>query len=142
MQRQGLVPLAEFMASRHEAETKLLEVACGTGRFHTFLKDNYPQMETVATDLSPNYVAAARDNLRYFREFSKHKGRPIAPVECVAAAAESLPFGDEEFDVVVSVYLFHELPAEIRRQCVKEWYRVLKPGGLVVFVDSLQRHDR
>jgi hypothetical protein len=29
---------------------KLLEVACGTGRFHTFIRDNYPEMEVRGPD--------------------------------------------------------------------------------------------
>jgi SAM-dependent methyltransferase len=37
-----------------------------------------------------------------------------------------------------SVYLFHELPEEVRSEVVKEWYRVLKPGGKIFFVDSAQ----
>lgn len=40
MQRQGLVPLHRFMQSRTKqgSGTSLLEVACGTGRFATFVK--------------------------------------------------------------------------------------------------------
>jgi hypothetical protein len=38
----------------------LLEVACGTGRLHTFIKDNWPRMRSVATDLSPFYLQVSR----------------------------------------------------------------------------------
>lgn len=40
MQRQSLVPLHNFMQGRGRegAGTKMLEVACGTGRFATFVK--------------------------------------------------------------------------------------------------------
>ena len=40
MQRQSLVPLHSFMQGRGQqgASTKMLEVACGTGRFATFVK--------------------------------------------------------------------------------------------------------
>ena len=40
MQRQSLVPLHSFMQGRGRqgAGTKMLEVACGTGRFATFVK--------------------------------------------------------------------------------------------------------
>ena len=40
MQRQTLVPLSHFMRGRTPggAGTQLLEVACGTGRFGTFVK--------------------------------------------------------------------------------------------------------
>ena len=44
--------------------------------------------------------------------------------------------------MVTSIYLYHELPAEVRRRVTAEIARVLKPGGLFVFVDSLQFGDR
>lgn len=43
MQRQSLVPLHRFMQSRQQdgSGTSMLEVACGTGRFATFVKVHY-----------------------------------------------------------------------------------------------------
>jgi ubiquinone/menaquinone biosynthesis C-methylase UbiE len=52
--------------------------------------------------------------------------------------AEQLPFADGAFDVVTSVYLFHELPRNARRNVVREMHRVLRPGGLLVLEDSAQ----
>lgn len=43
---------------------------------------------------------------------------------------------------VVSVYMFHELPENVRDMAAKEMFRVLKPGGLCVFCDSVQLGDR
>jgi ubiquinone/menaquinone biosynthesis C-methylase UbiE len=37
--------------------------------------------------------------------------------------------------------MFHELPPEVRRTIFGECVRVLKPGGRLVLVDSLQRGD-
>ena len=39
---------------------------------------------------------------------------------------------------MTSVYLFHELPRNARRNVVREMLRVVKPGGLVVLEDSAQ----
>jgi ubiquinone/menaquinone biosynthesis C-methylase UbiE len=52
-----------------------------------------------------------------------------------------MPFADAEFDIVSCLYLFHELPARVRRAVVAEIRRVLKPGGTLIFVDSLQTGD-
>ena len=57
------------------------------------------------------------------------------------ANAETLPFMDGSFDIVTCVYLYHELPTEVRRRVTSDIARVLKPGGLFVFVDSLQWGD-
>ncbi len=43
---------------------------------------------------------------------------------------------------VVCVYLFHELPKPIRSRAAAEFFRVLKPGGLLVLTDSVQVGDR
>jgi ubiquinone/menaquinone biosynthesis C-methylase UbiE len=55
--------------------------------------------------------------------------------------AEAMPFGDEQFDTVTCIYLFHELPPEVRRAVVDEIRRVLRPSGVLIFVDSLQTGD-
>ena len=43
---------------------------------------------------------------------------------------------------MLSIYLFHELPPDVRRAAAKEMARVLKPGGLLILTDSIQLGDR
>ena len=43
---------------------------------------------------------------------------------------------------VLAIYLFHELPPEVRRAAAKDMVRVLKPGGLLILTDSIQLGDR
>jgi ubiquinone/menaquinone biosynthesis C-methylase UbiE len=49
---------------------------------------------------------------------------------------------NESQDAVTGIFLFHELPPKIRRIVIGECARVLKPGGRLILVDSLQRGDR
>ena len=135
MQSQTLLGLAGTTPS------KVLEVACGTGRFGTFLRDNHPQAEYTAVDLSPFYLQKARDNDAYWVSRQPGPNKP-APAKFVQAAAEALPFEDGAFDAVVNVYLFHEMPAKARREAVQEMVRVLAPGGTLSWTDSFQRGDR
>merc|ERR1711998_13441 len=44
--------------------------------------------------------------------------------------------------IITCVYLFHELPNDVRRHVVKSFFKHLKPGGLVAFNDSIQLGDR
>jgi ubiquinone/menaquinone biosynthesis C-methylase UbiE len=60
----------------------------------------------------------------------------------IVGKAEAMPVPDNSQDAVTSVFLFHELPPKIRRRVFSECVRVLKPGGRLVLVDSLQRGDR
>ncbi|EIE27631.1 S-adenosyl-L-methionine-dependent methyltransferase [Coccomyxa subellipsoidea C-169] len=148
MQRQSLVPLRAFMAARPRdgAGTRLLEVASGTGRFATFLKDNYPRMDVTLADLSPYYLQEARKNMRYWADM-RAPGQALggadgAGVSYLQAPAEAISQPDNSYDVVTCVYLFHELPPEVRRAAAAEMARVLRPGGLLVFTDSIQLGDR
>jgi SAM-dependent methyltransferase len=66
----------------------------------------------------------------------------MKPLNLVQGRAEKMMFEDESFDILNCVYLFHELPAEVRRECAKEFFRVLRPGGMVAWCDSIQANDR
>jgi ubiquinone/menaquinone biosynthesis C-methylase UbiE len=70
--------------------------------------------------------------------------RHVAPyeVEFYTGSAESLPFAEASFDLLTTVYLFHEVPPDVRLEIAAAFARVLKPGGRLVFMDSLQLGDR
>ena len=128
MRRQALVPLKAALARRGAG--RLLDIGCGTGSFLREVKANHPRLQVTGLDLSPYYLAVARQKLR-----------PWSRARFVEGTAETMPFGDEQFDAVSCIYLFHELPPEVRRAVVDEVRRVLRPGGVLVFVDSLQTGD-
>jgi ubiquinone/menaquinone biosynthesis C-methylase UbiE len=130
MRRQCLVPLAEHMYGRDQRKVKLADIACGTGRFLHFVKQAYPKLNVTASDLSTAYLKAAETHLRAWPD-----------IEYVPANAEKLPFEDGALDVVTSIYLFHEVPPKVRRIIAREFARVLKPGGRLIFMDSLQLGD-
>lgn len=128
MRRQALVPLHHHFRTRRTTEARLLDVASGTGRFLTFVKDNYPRLDVTALDLSPNYLAQARRLLS-----------PWSRAHVVQAAAESIPAPDASFDAVTCIFLFHELPRKVRAAAAAEMARVLKPDGILVFVETVRR---
>ncbi len=130
MRRRAMKPIAEWMAGRNQRHLAGLDVGCGTGRLLAFLHDAWPGMKFTGLDLSPPYLAEARRLI----------GR-TARVKLIEGAAEKLPFEDASLDLVVSSFLMHELPETIRQQALAEMTRVLKPDGLVVIVDSIQRGD-
>jgi len=135
MRRQCLVPLARFLRSeavsgRGIASQKLLDIACGTGRFLSFVKDNYPRLPVTALDLSPYYVAEARRRLS-----------PWTRTRFEQADAADMPLADGCTDIVTCIYLFHELPERVRDDVAREIARVLRPGGICIFMDALQFGD-
>ncbi len=130
MRRQAIRPIAEHIRGQDQRTLKLVDIACGTGRFLGQLAQAFPVMHMTGVDLSQPYLDEAARNLKSRRTISfRH------------ANVEALPFESGTQDVVTCVYLYHELPAGVRRQVTTEIARVLKPGGLFVFVDSLQFGD-
>lgn len=128
MRRQVIPPITTHLRERGGAKGKrLLDVACGTGRTLAQIAQAHPDLKLYGLDLSPYYVQQARELLADQEN-----------VSLVSENAESMPFADELFDAVTSVYLFHELPKNARRRVIAEMYRVLAPGGVLVIEDSAQ----
>lgn len=128
MRRQIIPPVTRFVRAAGGARhVRLLDIACGTGRTLHQLGQAHPDLRLYGIDLSPAYVRLARKRLE-----------DLAEVALAVENAEALPFADATFDVATSVYLFHELPRNTRRNVVREMFRVVRPGGLLVIEDSAQ----
>ena len=126
MRRQVIPPITRYVRE-HGSSIRLLDVACGTGRTLHQISLAHPELRLFGVDLSPAYVRLARKRLA-------EVGEAALAVE----NGEVLPFSDGAFDIATSVYLFHELPRNARRNVLREMLRVVKPGGLVVLEDSGQ----
>jgi ubiquinone/menaquinone biosynthesis C-methylase UbiE len=129
--RQALPQLHEVFAGRDQRKLRLLDIGCGTGRFLDCLKQSWPRLRALGLDMSEPYIRHAKRHLRHWSRMNLAVGN-----------AESLPVPDESQDAVTSIFLFHELPPKVRRIAFRECARVLKPGGRLVLVDSLQRGDQ
>jgi ubiquinone/menaquinone biosynthesis C-methylase UbiE len=130
MRRQALPELHEAFAGRDQRKLRLLDVGCGTGRFLDFIKQAWPRLQITGLDMSDAYIRHAKQHLRRSRS------------NFIVGKAEEIPLSEDSQDAVTSTFLFHELPPKIRRIALRECARVLKPGGRLVLLDSLQRGDR
>jgi len=107
-----------------EANDTVLDVACGTGVLSIAAKRHAGSV--TGLDLNPGMLVVANEK--------------AAGIEWRQGSAESLPFDDESFDVVMSQFglmLFDSPEA-----AVGETWRVLRPGGrlFVAVFDSLDQH--
>lgn len=129
MRRQVIPPITKLVRATDGGaqNMKLLDIGCGTGRTLHQIARTHPKMRLHGTDLSPAYIKLARKRLI-----------DIDEVTLAVENGEALPWTDGTFDVVTSTYMFHELPRNARRNVVREIFRVVRPGGLVVIEDSAQ----
>ena len=128
MRRQIIPPITALVRESGGADrVKLLDIGCGTGRTLHQLAIAHPRMRLHGADLSPPYIKKARERLAAVDELT-----------LAVENGEALPWADATFDAVTSVYMFHELPRNARRNVMREMLRVLRPGGIVVLEDSAQ----
>jgi ubiquinone/menaquinone biosynthesis C-methylase UbiE len=119
--RQQLVCLAHLQPGE-----SVLDIGCGTGTLAIVAKRRVGTSGRVfGIDASPAMVARATSKAT----------KAGVDVRFQNAVAESLPFPDAHFDVVLSTLMLHHLPHKVRQQCAREVRRVLKPQGRVLVVD-------
>ena len=105
-------------------KSKLLEIGAGTGQNTGFLIDM--SYKVCATDISLEFLEVM--NKKFHRCINFYTQY---------ADMEKLPFTEESFDVVCSAGSLSYGDNEI---VMNEIYRVLKPGGMFIAVDSLNNN--
>lgn len=136
MRRRVLRPLKEHLRQSQsgilDRSTRILDLACGTGRTLRMLRGSLPEVSLYGTDLSPAYLRKANQLLSEL---------PGELPQLLQANSEELPYADSLFEAVTCIFLFHELPAAARQNVINEAARVLKPGGVFIICDSVQTFD-
>lgn len=107
---------------------RLLDAGCGAG--HTAMEFAPHVSQVIAYDLTPLM-------LEQVEQFAADNG--ITNLQTQQGNVEALPFGDDEFDVVVSRYSAHHWANP--EQALKEFYRVLKPNGQFILSDVVSYND-
>ena len=123
-------PYAALVAERARdwKPRDILETAAGTGVVTEAIHRALPDAEIVATDLNPPMLEVAASRIRSDK------------VSFRAADAQSLPFDDSSFDLVVCQFGIMFVPDKIRANA--EARRVLRDGGryLLVIWDKVERN--
>jgi SAM-dependent methyltransferase len=104
----------------------ILDLGCSVGHSTLPYPSAYPQAQVWGIDLGASllrYASARASVLNQTVHFAQQN-------------AESTEFDDQSFDLVVSHILLHEIPGAARRRVFAESYRLLKPGGLMVHLES------
>jgi SAM-dependent methyltransferase len=112
---------------------RVLDVGCGTGTLALIAKERVGDRGRVSgIDPSVGMIASAR----------RKAARQKQTIDFQVGVIEQLPFPRQTFDVVLSTFMMHMLPDELKQQGLVEIARVLKPGGRLLVVDTKRPEEQ
>ncbi|MEN6307636.1 MAG: class I SAM-dependent methyltransferase [Anaerohalosphaeraceae bacterium] len=107
---------------------RILDAGCGTGRM---------TLEIAKLLKEPGYIVGIDAAEKMIQVAQSHLAGSGQKMTCrfQAAVAERLPFENESFHLYFSSMFFHHLPMDLKAEAMKEAWRVLRPGGVLVTID-------
>jgi ubiquinone/menaquinone biosynthesis C-methylase UbiE len=105
--------------------TRVVDMACGFGKSTRPLVNKYPIAEVIGVDL-------AAPGLKLAHAEAEAEGLPI---EFRQADARKVDLPDASVDVVTGTMMLHEMPQPAIIETIEEAARLLKPGGVIRFLE-------
>ncbi|MFY7695311.1 MAG: class I SAM-dependent methyltransferase [Cyanobium sp.] len=111
LNRRMLLPLSDWK----DRKADVLDAGCGTGGLIQALKEFGPKWKITGLDFSPLACRLAQERTQ---------------VEIIEGSITELPFEQETFDILTSADVISQV--EDASIALREFSRVLRPGGIVV----------
>jgi SAM-dependent methyltransferase len=108
---------------------RILDVGCGAGNPTLAIVEAFPEAEVHGLDV-------AAPMLRYGHARAESLGRRV---HFHQKNAENTGFADGAFDLIVSCLFMHETSRAALPRIFKECHRLLRPGGVLAFLDVPNR---
>lgn len=106
----------------------VLDIGCGWGRSFKLLQERFSPRRVIGLDVDPHMLTASEAEVR-----SCHLS-----VDFILGSASRIPLPDGAIDLVFCHQTFHHLPHQ--EAALREIYRVLKPGGILLMAESTRRY--
>ena len=107
---------------------RILDVGCGFGHSFHELAQRFAPKVIVGMDADPDLLERA----------SEQANRCSSRVELHADNAARLSLPDASFDMVYCHQTFHHIVAQ--EEAMAEFFRILKPGGVLLFAESTRKY--
>ena len=122
--RDALERLAPLLSAPRASYPVVLDAGCGQGKALGQLQERFQPQRLIGLDVHAQGLARAR------RFAEKHR----LHVELLEGDCSAIPLPEASVDLVFCHQTFHHLVHQ--PQALDEFYRVLKPGGLLLFAES------
>ena len=125
---RALADLRRLMPAGRSQFDVVADVGCGYGRSLSRLHARFAPQRLIAMDIDPEMLQASARELAALG----------VPAEFVCCSSSNIKLPDNSVDLLFCHQTFHHLIDQ--EQAIKEFYRVLKPGGVLLFAESTRRY--
>ena len=132
VQEVALRDLARLDPAPRDRYPVVVDVGCGWGGSLRKLNERFRPERLVGLDIAPQMVEAAT------REAARVRTASGNAAEVVRASSAALPLADASVDLLFCHQTFHHLVDQDR--AIAEFFRVLRPGGKLLFAESTRRY--
>jgi ubiquinone/menaquinone biosynthesis C-methylase UbiE len=120
--------LERLIPERHGSYPIVADVGCGWGRSLPKLNQRFAPQRIVAMDVDPDMLkAAAGENAALADK-----------VDYLCCSSSNIRLDDNSVDLLFCHQTFHHLIDQ--EKAIREFFRVLKPGGVMLFAESTRRY--
>ena len=106
----------------------ILDVGCGRGKSTRLLDERF----------HPRSITALEPDAHMLRTAATLTARWNSKITLLQASAADMPLPDASFDMVFCHQSFHHIADQ--ESAIREFYRVLRPGGVLLFAESTKRY--
>jgi len=126
--RVALKDLERLIPERKPSYPVLLDAGCGQGKSFRPLIEHFSPQRLIAIDAEERCLERAR----------VEAGKETVPIELRREDIGELDLPDASVDLVFCHQTFHHLTCQ--EQALRQFHRVLKPGGLLLFAESTRAY--
>lgn len=125
---RALLDLERLIPERRTSYEVVVDVGCGWGRSLKKLHDRFAPRRLIGIDIDPGMLAASAAEAQ----------REGVQAELVQCSSSKLLLDDESVDLLFCHQTFHHLIEQ--DAAIRDFHRVLKPGGVMLFAESTRRY--
>jgi len=125
---RALNDLERLIPERQTSYPVVADVGCGWGRSLDRLNARFQPQRLIAMDIDPAMLAAA----------AQENGNLAGKAEFICCSSSNMQLADNSVDLLFCHQTFHHLIDQ--EQAIREFFRVLKPGGVLLFAESTRRY--
>ncbi|WP_431080541.1 class I SAM-dependent methyltransferase [Pseudomonas thivervalensis] len=126
--RVAINDLRSLFSTALPANPVLLDAGCGQGKSFQYLRQAFAPQRLIGVDADPHSLDLSREEA----------ARQGMAVELIGSDCATLAVPDASVDLLFCHQTFHHLVEQ--EKALAEFYRVLKPGGYLMFAESTEAY--